>query len=239
MCEIVAAAWPDARPAGPLLEQARAVERFGIDGFGWGLAWVDPDGRVRGYRSVDSLAADAAGREAAARIESTRFLVHLRRPTLLSTVDLADTQPFVDEAGSFAFVHNGRFEHHEFHRRRYAAVLHGRADSEVGFRVFAHHLPAMGPSQAMTRTLHDLGGYGNVAFLGVDGELIARSGHPLNPFWRFRLDDGIVAATACHSEDHSVFDLVFTGAEEPVRIGPDPERVAPPGWYNATTASTG
>jgi hypothetical protein len=230
MCEIVLAAWPEPRPAKHVLEHAVTLERFGIDGFGWGLAWLDGDGRVGGYRSTDSLATDDTGREAAAGIESTRFLVHLRRPTLLSTIDLADTQPFVDEGGAFAFAHNGRFLHHEFHRPRHADALFGRADSEVGFRMFATHLPAMGPCAAMTAVVDDLGGYGNVVFLGRDGEMIARSGHPFNPFWRFRLDGGIVAATSCHSEDDSVFDLVFTDAEEPVRIGPEPERVAPPGW---------
>lgn len=230
MCEIVALAWPDARPAGPLLERALEVERLGIDGFGWGLAWLDRDGTVHGYRSVESLAADRDGRRDLAGVASTRFLVHLRRPTLLSTIQVADTQPFVADDGSFAFAHNGRFEHHEAYRPRHADLLAGRADSEVGFRVFASRVPTMGPCEAMAATVHDLGGYGNVAYLGADGEVVARSVHPLNPFWRFRLDGGIAAATACHSEDDSLFRLVFTDAGDPLPIGPEPEEVVAAGW---------
>jgi Glutamine amidotransferases class-II len=232
MCEIVAAAWPEPRPLRPLLERALEIERFGIDGFGWGVAWLDVDDpgrgpRVRGYRSVDSLADDDAGRAEVGGVQSPRFIVHMRRPTLLSTVDLADTQPFVADDGEFAFAHNGRFDHHERFRSRHADRLAGRADSEIGFRVFeAHTRRGMPAADALHRTLDDLGGYGNFAYLGADGELVARGGHGLNPFWRFELDRGIVASTACHSEDDSVFRLVFTDARSPVPVAATAEVVA-------------
>src|SRR5688572_20248276 len=125
MCEIVAAAWPEPRPLRALLERALEIERFGIDGFGWGVAWLDaadPDRGpcVRGYRSVDSLADDTDGRDDLDGVESIRFVIHMRRPTLLSTVDLADTQPFVTGGGEFALAHNGRFDHHERFRSHHA-----------------------------------------------------------------------------------------------------------------------
>jgi glutamine phosphoribosylpyrophosphate amidotransferase len=226
MCEIVAVAWPEPRSARFVLERAAAVERLGIDGFGWGMSWLDGDGAVKGYRTIDSLAADDEGRAAMADIESTRFLVHLRRPTLLSTVQIADTQPFVAENGAFAFAHNGRFLDHEVLRPRYAAVLSGRADSEVGFRVFEERLAELDPPAAMASAVNDLGGHGNVVYLGADGEIVARSSHPLNPFWKFRVDGGVVASTACHSEDDTLFRLVFSDARDPLPIGPAPERVA-------------
>ncbi|MGH9116848.1 MAG: class II glutamine amidotransferase [Acidimicrobiales bacterium] len=242
MCEIVAAAWPEPRPLMGLLERAMQVERFGIDGFGWGVAWLDDvdrgaGSRVRGYRSVRSLADDADGRRRLGPVTSQRFVIHLRRPSLLSTIDLADTQPFVADAGRFALAHNGRFDRHESFRARHADRLSGRADSEVGFRVFERLVGDGAPARsALRRTLHDLGGYGNLVYLGADGELVALGDHHLNPFWRFELDDGVVASTACHSEDDSVFRLVFGDASSPLPVTRDGLSVA--GASTATSPST-
>ena len=233
MCEIVAAAWPEPRPLRTLLERAVELERFGIDGFGWGVAWLDNgrDGgpRVRGYRSVTSLVDDTEGRDTLGPVESPRFVVHLRRPTLLSTVDLADTQPFVADDGRFALAHNGRFEHHERFRPRFAGRLAGRADSEVGFRVFEQLLRDGVPAPvALRRMFDDLGGHGNLVVLTADGELVALADHHLNPFWWFELDGGVVASTACHSDDDSVFRLVFTDALAPRPVARDGQVIAGP-----------
>jgi len=66
----------------------------------------------------------------------SRILVHLRRPSKLSTIGLADTQPFDDPAGRYAFSHNGDFERHTDLRAGFRADgrIHGRADTEVGAR---------------------------------------------------------------------------------------------------------
>ena len=82
------------------------LERFGIAGFGWGAAWTGDDGRLASYRDVRAFR-DDPGREAVGRTETTSALVHLRRPSRLSTLTLPDTQPFDDPAGRFAFSHNG------------------------------------------------------------------------------------------------------------------------------------
>ena len=85
---------------------AERLERFGLAGFGWGAAWLGGDGRLASYRDVRAFR-DDPGREAVGGAETTVALVHLRRPSRLSTLTLADTQPFDDPAGRFAFSHNG------------------------------------------------------------------------------------------------------------------------------------
>ena len=64
------------------------------------------------------------------------MLVHLRRPSRLTTLQMPDTQPFDDPAGRFAFSHNGDLRDYRPARARYRKQgrIHGRADSEVGQR---------------------------------------------------------------------------------------------------------
>src|SRR5438874_9720992 len=112
MCELIAVAWDERERLGRIIPWALGLERIGIAGHGWGVAWLDAEGAVRGYRRATSLADDEDGGAALADVRSERFLVHLRRPNRLSTVQLADTQPFVDSPeeggpGTFAFCHNG------------------------------------------------------------------------------------------------------------------------------------
>ena len=82
------------------------LERFGLAGFGWGAAWLGGDGRLGSYRDIRAFR-DDPGRNAVGTTGTTVALVHLRRPSRLSTLTLADTQPFDDPAGRFAFSHNG------------------------------------------------------------------------------------------------------------------------------------
>src|ERR1700675_4855500 len=98
MCEqfIVRAAEPFA--LNELWPFAERLERFGIAGFGWGAAWIEPGGRLRSYRDLRAFR-DDPGREQAGEVETTTALVHLRRPSRLSTLTFADTQPFDDPAG--------------------------------------------------------------------------------------------------------------------------------------------
>ncbi|HEX9549823.1 MAG TPA: hypothetical protein VF971_01875, partial [Candidatus Limnocylindrales bacterium] len=118
-----------------LWELAERLERFGIAGFGWGAAWIDADGRISSHRDVRAFRDDPE-REAVGRHETTSALVHLRRPSRLSTLGPADTQPFDDPAGRYSFSHNGDLMLHRDWRARYRAQgrIRGRADSEVGAR---------------------------------------------------------------------------------------------------------
>ena len=69
-------------------------------------------------------------------VETTSALVHLRRPSRLSTLTLPDTQPFDDPAGRYAFSHNGDLRDYKSLRGTYREQgrIHGRADTEVGAR---------------------------------------------------------------------------------------------------------
>ena len=224
MCELLSVAWEHPVAFGRVLPWAKGLERVGIAGHGWGVAWVDGDGAVRGYRLPSSLAADTSGAERLAGVVSTRFLVHLRRPNKLSTVQMADSQPFVDAAdeggpGTFAFCHNGLLERHEEIRPRYAGRLGGRADSEVGFCMLADLLGTGEPAEEALPHVHrEFGGKANFGFLAGTGQLLVYGGNPANAFWRFRLGGAEVAATQVHSDDLSLFELLFTEATDRRRV---------------------
>src|SRR5919197_4012516 len=135
MCEQFVARAAEPFRVDELWPFAEKLERFGIAGFGWGVAWLDVDGQLQAYRDVRAFR-DDPGREQVGAIETTSALVHLRRPSKLSTLTIQDTQPFCDPAGRFVFSHNGDFRQTAALRARYRSQgrIHGRADTEVGQR---------------------------------------------------------------------------------------------------------
>jgi len=141
---------------------AEKLERFGLAGFGWGAAWLDPAGTLRSHRDLRAFR-DDPGRDAVGANETTAALVHLRRPSRFSTLTLADTQPFDDPDGRFAFSHNGDLRDYKSLRPTYRAQgrIAGRADTEVGERWLED---AWGPKQpvgTLLAALHDrFGGRG-------------------------------------------------------------------------------
>lgn len=232
MCELLAVAAREPIAIEPILAWARDLERLGIAGFGWGVAWRSADG-VRRYRSERSLGDDAAGRDALGGVTSDRFLVHLRRPSRLSTIELADSQPFLDVeredgAGTVAFAHNGYLERHDELRPRYASRLRGRADSEVGFELFRERLATGEDARSALAGVHErLGGQANLASLAADGTLLVYAGHDGNRPWRFELAGATVAATPLHSDDDSLFDLVFRDAPARTQLGREAVAIEP------------
>jgi hypothetical protein len=227
MCEILAVAWDRPEAFGRILPWVQGLERVGIGGYGWGVAWMaGDDGRsaVRGYRHPTSLQDDPRGAASLVDVRSTRFLVHLRRPNKLSTVELADSQPFVDAdeeggPGTFAFCHNGFLERYEEIRPDYVDRLRGRADSEVGFLVLGELLAAgERPEEALPEVHRRFGGKANFGFLSRDGNLLVYGGNPANAFWRFKLEGAEVAATQVHSDDRSLFELLFGRAERTRKV---------------------
>jgi predicted glutamine amidotransferase len=219
MCEILAVAAERPVKLGPLLAWASELERLGIAGFGWGVAWTGPDGELRSHRNPTSLAGDVEGMLALRETSASSALVHLRRPSRLSTVQEADTQPFLDESGRFAFAHNGSFERDVELRDRFAGVLRGRADSEVGFRYFQALLEGEDPLPALVHVHRTLGGTANLCALSRGGQLALYAAHPHNAMRRFRLDGLSVACSSLHSDDDSVFDLVFPEARDRELLG--------------------
>jgi glutamine phosphoribosylpyrophosphate amidotransferase len=199
------------------------LERFGIAGYGWGAAWLTGERRLASYRNLGAFREDA-GREAVGASETTAVLVHLRRPSKLSTLGMADTQPFDDPAGRFSFSHNGDLRDIRTWRARYRGQgrIHGRADTEVGARWLEDAWAAAADPGGLLKTLHEtFGGQANLSVLAADGSASAYAGNTENPVFAFRLGRIGVACTGIYSLDRSVFRYVAPGAQERrlVRVG--------------------
>jgi predicted glutamine amidotransferase len=195
---------------------AERLERYGLAGYGWGAAWLTPDDRLDSHRDVRPFRDDPATGTVGA-VETTAALVHLRRPSKLSTLQLADTQPFLDPAGRFAFSHNGDLQAIREARRRYQAEgrIHGRADTEVGERWLEDAWSTMPSPEAALRCLHEqFGGQANLAVLTSAGEVVAYAGNTENPVYVFRLGRIGIASTALYSIDRSLFRLAAAGATQ-------------------------
>ena len=212
MCEVLAVKWPEPRPFSVLAGWAATMEYYGSGRFGWGVAWV-ADGRVQAHLDTGQMADDDAVGGDLGAVESDRFLVHFRRPTLLSTIQLADTQPFVTRENSLAFVHNGLFKERDTYRPEYSGRLRGSADSEIGFCMLQDFIAGgVAACDALAMVAAKLGGNANLATLDGDGTIALYSRHETNRFWRFTNGDAQIAATELHSPDDSLFRLVFPAA---------------------------
>ncbi len=216
MCEhfIVRAAAPFRLDA--LWPFAERLERFGIAGFGWGASWLDDAGRLASYRDVRAFR-DDPGREGVGSVETTAALVHLRRPSRLSTLTLPDTQPFDDPAGRFSFSHNGDLRDYRSLRATYRAQgrIHGRADTEVGARWLEDAWRPGEPAAHLLAALHDrFGGQANLALLAADGTPHHYAGNGENPVFAFRLGRIGVVSTGIYSLDRSLFRFVAPGATD-------------------------
>lgn len=225
MCEMIAfqETLPGATFAlSEVLPLAAQVERLGIAGFGWGVAWHDPTTRqVQCYRAPIALRDDPeASAPGLCNTRADAALVHLRRPVQLSTIGLADTQPFYSQRHGCAFAHNGDFVSHERLRPHYLeqGLLQGKADSEIGFRLFEDELGrATGErrtEQALRQVHAKLGGRANLLALMSDGSLTAYSKYEDN--WMFTCQTGSlnIIVTALYSWDQSVFDLILRDAQQ-------------------------
>lgn len=218
MCEVLAVAFAEPRPFAELRSWSLSLERLGFAGEGWGVAWRHGD-RVTGYRNPVPMAQDAAGVERLSSVLSDRFLVHLRKPSEGFPPALADTQPFVESDGLFAFCHNGFLERHADYRPTFAGELEGQADSEVAFRFFASRLrEGENPGAALALTRETFAGRANLGYLDGTGSMLVHAAHPTNPLWRFRLDGADIASTAIHRDDEALFDQVFPDAVERHRV---------------------
>jgi glutamine phosphoribosylpyrophosphate amidotransferase len=195
---------------------AERLERYGIAGFGWGVAWLASDGSLGTHRDTGSFAADPHLARIGA-VETTACLVHLRRPSKLSTTHLPDTQPFADPDGRFAFGHNGDLREHIRMRARYVEQgrIRGRADTEVAARWLEDEWRADEEPATLLSGLHDaFGGEANFALLLPDGSVHHYAGNEENPVFSFRLGGIRVASTALYSIDRSLFQIVAPDARD-------------------------
>jgi hypothetical protein len=183
------------------------LERFGIAGFGWGVTWLDSDGSLHSHRDVRAFRDDPA-RDDIARNETTAILVHLRRPSKLSTIGIPDTQPFEDPEGRYSFSHNGDLARHAEWRPLYRGQgrIRGRADTEVGARWLEDAWRNDRHAAELLGSLHEtFGGQANLAVLTSDGSAHHYAGNRENPVFTFSLGPVQVAATGLYSLDRSLF----------------------------------
>lgn len=191
------------------------LERFGIAGFGWGATWLGDDACLHTHRDVRAFRDDPEGQARVGAALTTAVLVHLRRPSRLSTLSLPDTQPFQDPGGRFSFSHNGDLADHRGLRRRYREQgrIHGRADTEVGARWLEDAWRDDEPVAHLLAALHDrFTGHANLAVLTADGEPHHYAGNDENPVFTFRLGRIGVASTGIYSLDRSLFRFVAPAA---------------------------
>jgi glutamine phosphoribosylpyrophosphate amidotransferase len=201
------------------------LERYGMAGFGWGAAWVGAEGALHSHRDIRAFRDDPDGRARVGQVETRSALVHLRRPSKLSTLQLADTQPFDDPAGRYAFSHNGDLRDYRELRDAYQAQgrIHGRADTEVGARWLEDAWtddPAATPR--LLTAMHDrFHGDANLAVLAADGSSFHYAGNGENPVFAFALGLVGIVSTGLYSIDRSLFALAAPEAthRHVVRVG--------------------
>ena len=186
-----------------------ALERYGIAGWGWGSAHLEPDGTVNVRRAVGKLVETPEALEELRQIESRRWLFHLRRPLRLPNV-LEDMQPFYSESLDFAYAHNGDFTNAEQFRDQFDGLLEGKVESEIGFRMTerlmqeGHALEA-----ALDQTLGTLGGTSNIAIMYHGGNVWIYGKAMFNKLWQFQIDELSCASTSMIMADESFFELVY------------------------------
>jgi glutamine phosphoribosylpyrophosphate amidotransferase len=192
------------------------LERFGIAGFGWGVGWLTAAGVLEAHRDLRAFR-DDPGRDRIGEIRTRSALIHLRRPSKLSTLTLADTQPFLDPTGRFAFSHNGDLKDYRHWRPAYreAGRIHGRADTEVGQRWLEDRWDDGRSRAGLLCRLHEtFGGQANLALLTPDGTPRAYAGNTDNPMFTFRLGRIGIASTGIYSLDRSIFRYVAATATD-------------------------
>lgn len=221
MCEILVARAAAPFALADLWDVTAGLERYGLAGYAWGVSWVRPDGSLETYRATTTFR-DDPGRDEVGRTATTAALVHLRRPSRFSWLGMADTQPFADAAGRFAFAHNGELAHHRRFRPAYRAAgrIHGKADSEVALRWLEDAWAPGRPAAEQLADLHaTMGGSANLAVLEPGGAATVHAGNAENPVFGFRLGDLHLLATGVYSLDRSLFRLVAPGARERRLVG--------------------
>jgi hypothetical protein len=216
MCEHYVARSAEPFALAELWPFTEKLERFGIAGFGWGASWVTEAGTLDSYRDLQAFRDDPE-RERVGEVRTRTALVHLRRPSKLSTLTLPDTQPFVDPAGRFAFSHNGDLRDYKRWRPGYreAGRIHGRADTEVGQRWLEDRWDGgRNPASLLCRLHETFGGQANLALLATDGTPHAYAGNTENPMFTFRLGPIGIASTGIYSLDRSIFRFVAPTATD-------------------------
>ena len=191
------------------------LERFGIAGFGWGAAWPMPSGSSARYRDIRAFR-DDPGRDDVGRVETTAALVHLRRPSKLSTLgsptrSRSTTRPAASRSATTATSARSA---------RGGRATATRAGSTAG--------PTPRSARAGSRTAGTDGRAGDAPRATLHDD-VRRPGEPRdarpptatsrhyagnteNPVFTFRLGRIGIASTGIYSLDRSLFQLRRPGA---------------------------
>ena len=184
----------------PLVER---MERYGIAGFGWGATWLAPDGTLSSHRDTRAFR-DDPGRDRVGAVETTSLLVHLRRPSKLSTLQLARHAALRRPRGSVRVLAQRRARRRPGRAR--ALPCQGpdpRSRRQRGRPALARgRLGETVPrSRACSRACTAaFGGVANLAVLAADGTPHHYAGNPENPVFTFRLGGIGLASTAIYSD---------------------------------------
>lgn len=209
MCEMLLIRSGSPFSLAEVLPHALTLERYGIAGFGWGVAWTY-HGRLRHFQSVNSLQADSASTLILSSELATTCLFHLRRPSLLSTLSRENCQPYV-KPGRFAFSHNGFLAEALRLREEFPTELSGESDSEVGYALFSRCVAqGMSFTEALEFTAQEAQGDGsaNLIVLGTDGVAYAVGYNRANRMFWYTSDRWYGVVTELHSADETVFKLL-------------------------------
>ncbi len=227
MCEMLAISSPVAVPIADILEWSCLLDELGVAGFGWGLVWTDGE-TLHHYRSVDGIRKDSIASRALRGVTWTRGFVHLRRPSLMSTIGHVNAQPYVSQDRDWAFAHNGFLKQHRDFRAQYQDDLRGTSDSEVGFQYWLRRL-SENPSLtgSLIETHQALGGNANFMALHRRGDLAVYAGNEENPVYTFEMNGIRIASTSLHSHDNFLFEAVFPGASRIEHLPPGTAHLMP------------
>lgn len=218
MCEMMGIKSEHPMPIESALKYALLLEKYGVAGFGWGIAWRAENGELFRYRNETNLEQDKKGPNRLNGVFSKEYLIHLRRPTQLTKIAEENTQPFISEDKTKSFAHNGYFT--SLDAVPVQENSENASDSLVGF----HYLTSLLKENKINREsallkLHDeLKGEANLALLFSDGDLLFYSGNKDNDLYSFQINGCKFISTSLHSKDQFIFQEIFKGAEEIKRI---------------------
>ncbi|MFT8929646.1 MAG: class II glutamine amidotransferase [Sporolactobacillus sp.] len=219
MCELLYVHSERMFPIKKIFDYAELLDHFGVAGFGWGIVWKNEAGELQEYKSVDGICNDTMKRIVLSEVMATDYLVHLRRPSLMSTIGQYNVQPYLNERKELAFAHNGYFAHHAKYRDEFMTDLKGNSDSEVGFCYIESELMRGSTVQeAMVATHTALKGRANMLLFSAAEGIFAYNGSCENLMYRYSMDGAECISTSLHSLDNYLFESVFPKATHIERL---------------------
>lgn len=219
MCEMLALHSGQPMPIETVLKYATLLDEYGLAGFSWGIVWKTDAGTLKRYRAVEGIRRDSLALRTLEGVASREYLVHLRRPSAMTTIAHRNAQPYLSENGAVGFAHNGYFARHSELRPKYLNCLEGTSDSEVGFFYYQELVSSgVDASKALIQTHQDLEGGANIGVIRNSAPTLFYSGSHDNAVYTFQLDGATVVSTSLHSSDDYLFQSVFPLAERCERI---------------------